>query len=96
MREIGVRRALGGAPRDIAMMVVRQGLVLAGVGCLFGGLAALVGGGRIEPLLFRTSPLDPIVFVAALAVILVTAALASWLPARRAARVDPILALRQD
>jgi predicted permease len=96
LREIGVRLALGGAPRDIAMMVVRQGLMLAGAGCAFGGLAALVAGGRIEPLLFRTSPLDPLVYFAALAVILVTAALASWLPARRAARVDPILALRQD
>lgn len=96
LREIGVRMALGGAPRTVAMMVVRQGLVLAGVGCLFGLLVALLGRGRIEPLLFETSPLDPLVYLGALVVILVTAALASWIPARRAARVDPILALRQD
>ncbi|HEX6316835.1 MAG TPA: ABC transporter permease, partial [Gemmatimonadaceae bacterium] len=96
LREIGVRMALGGAPRTVAMMIVRQGLVLAAVGCAFGLLVALVAGGRIEPLLFETSPLDPLVYAGALLVILVTAALASWIPARRAARVDPILALRQD
>ena len=96
LREIGVRMALGGAPRAVAMMVVRQGLRLAAVGCGLGLLVALVAGRRIEPLLFRTSPLDPLVYAGALLVILVTAVLASWLPARRAARVDPILALRQD
>jgi putative ABC transport system permease protein len=96
MREIGVRMALGGAPRAVAMMVVRQGLRLAAVGCGIGLVVALVAGGRIEPLLFRTSPLDPLVYAGALLVILLTAVLASWLPARRAARVDPILALRQD
>lgn len=96
LREIGVRLALGGAPRSVAVMIIRQGLMLTGAGCVFGLMVTLVAGGRLEPLLFQTSPLDPLVYVAALSVILLTAALASWVPAHRAARVDPIVALRQD
>jgi ABC-type antimicrobial peptide transport system permease subunit len=96
MREIGVRLALGGAPRGIALMVVRRGLTLAGIGCLIGVVITLVVGRRIEPLLFQTSPLDPLVYGIALAVILFTAVIASWLPARRAGRVDPVIALQAD
>jgi ABC-type antimicrobial peptide transport system permease subunit len=96
MREIGVRLALGGAPRAIALMIVRRGLMLAGLGCLIGLSIAFVAGRRIEPLLFQTSPREPLVYAVALVVILVTAVIASWLPARRAGRVDPVIALQND
>lgn len=96
MREIGVRLALGGSPSTIALSIVRRGLTLAGIGCLIGLTVTFVVGRRIEPLLFQTSPLEPLVYGVALAVILVTAMLASWLPARRAGRVDPLVALRSD
>lgn len=96
LREIGVRLALGGAPRGIALMIVRRGLTLAGIGCLIGLTVTFVAGRKIEPLLFQTSPLDPVVYGVALFVILSTAVLASWLPARRAGRVDPVIALQSD
>lgn len=96
MREIGVRLALGGAPRGIALMIVRRGLTLVGIGCLIGLFVTVIAGRRIEPLLFQTSPLEPLVYGLALAVILLTAVIASWLPARRAGRVDPVIALQQD
>jgi ABC-type antimicrobial peptide transport system permease subunit len=96
MREIGIRLALGGAPRGIALMVVRRGLTLAGLGCLIGLIVTVVAGRQIEPLLFETSPLEPLVYAVALVVILSTAVIASWLPARRAGRVDPAIALQSD
>ena len=96
MREIGVRLALGGSPSAIALSIVKRGLTLAGIGCLIGLTVTFVVGRRIEPLLFQTSPLEPLVYGVALGVILVTAVLASWLPARRAGRVDPLVALRSD
>jgi predicted permease len=96
MREIGVRLALGGAPRGIALMIVRRGLTLAGNGCLIGLTVTVVAGRQIEPLLFQTSPLEPLVYGVALAVIMLTALIASWVPARRAGRVDPVIALQSD
>jgi putative ABC transport system permease protein len=75
---------------------VRQGLVVAAFGCVIGLAAALAAGSRIEPLLFRTSRLDPLVYVSALAVIVGTTILASWIPARRAGRVDPVVALKSE
>ena len=96
LREIGVRMALGGAPGGIVMMVVRRGLILAGIGCVIGLTITVAAGGRIEPLLFQTSPLEPLVYGVALLVILATAMLASWVPARRAGKVDPVIALRSD
>jgi hypothetical protein len=95
-REIGVRLALGGAPRGIALMIVRRGLTLAGIGCAIGLTVTVVAGRKIEPLLFQTSALEPVVYGVALFVILTTAALASWLPARRAGRVDPAIALQNE
>ena len=96
LREIGVRLALGGSPRAIAVSIVRRGVMLAGIGCLVGLTVTFIAGKRIEPLLFQTSPLEPLVYGVALLVILATAVLASWLPARRAGKVDPLLALRSD
>ena len=94
--EIGVRLALGAAPAGVARMIVRQGgfVALAGV---FVGLAIAFAGSRlIESLLYGVSPRDPGVFTATTLILLGVALLACWLPARRAARLSPLEALRTD
>jgi putative ABC transport system permease protein len=94
--EIGVRLALGAEPGSVAGMIVRQGgvVVLAGVAV---GLAAASAGGRlIESLLYDVSPRDPIVFGATTLTLIAVALLACWLPARRAARLSPLEALRME
>jgi putative ABC transport system permease protein len=95
-REIGIRLALGVQPGQLKRMFVRDGLTLAGVGTAI-GLAAATGLTRVmSSLLFGISALDPVTYVA-VPVILVTATLAaSYLPARRAAAVDPVEALRAE
>lgn len=94
--EIGVRLALGAEPSSVARMIVRQGglVALAGVGV---GLAAALTGGRlIESLLYGVSPRDPGVFAVTTLTLVAVALLACWLPARRAARLSPLDALRTD
>jgi predicted permease len=89
-REIGVRMALGARRSDVSRLVLRQGLALAGIGVVI-GLAAAVGLTRLmSALLFGVAPLDPPTFVAAGLAAALLALAASWLPARRAARVDPV------
>jgi putative ABC transport system permease protein len=95
-REIGVRLALGAAPHNVMSMVVGRGLALAGVGVAIGivlalGLARLVAG-----LFYGVSPGDPLTFTSVTIGLLVIVALASYVPARRAMRVDPIVALRAE
>jgi len=94
--ELGVRRALGAQAGDVVRLVVGEGIRVAGVGVAAGVVLALVSGRWIAPLLFQVSPRDPAVFVAVTAVLLVIAALASWIPATRASRVDANTALRAD
>jgi ABC-type antimicrobial peptide transport system permease subunit len=94
--ELGVRRALGAQAGDVVRLVVGEGIRVAGVGVAAGVVLALVCGRWIAPLLFQVSPRDPAVFVAVTAVLLVIAALASWIPATRASRVDANTALRAD
>jgi len=94
--ELGVRIALGASVRDIVALVVRYGVGLAVVGVVVGALLALNAGRWIEPLLFDTSPRDPRVFGVVVAVLLVVAVVASVVPAWRAARVDPVEALRVE
>lgn len=95
-RELGVRMALGATRGSVRGMVVRQGLVLAGVGVAV-GLALALGASRlIESLLFGVSARDPLTYAAVAAALVVIASVASWIPARRAAAVDPAIALRQD
>ncbi|MBZ5495643.1 MAG: ABC transporter permease [Acidobacteriia bacterium] len=93
-REIGIRRALGAAPAEVLRMILREGLVTTCGGIALGVLLALGIGRAFSSMLFEVSPLDPVAFTLAPAVIVATALAACWLPARRAMRVDPIAALR--
>ena len=95
-REIGVRVALGATRADIRSMVFRQSAVVAVVGVGLGLGAALALTGLMRAILFEISAKDPLTFVGAPIILLAVAALATWLPARRAARVDPIEALRAE
>ncbi len=95
-QEIGIRLALGARASDVKNMVVRQGMSLALIGVVV-GLAASFGLTRlISTLLFGVTALDPVVFTAVPVALTVVALLAVWLPARRASRVDPIIALRYE
>lgn len=94
--EIGVRVALGAHRQDVVGLVVREGLGTAVVGVAAGLAIAIVAGPFIQPLLYDTSPKDPVVFGAAAVSLLVVALAASLLPAWRAARVDPARALREE
>ena len=95
-RELGVRIALGAQPRTVAAMVTSQGLVLCVVGTVAGLSLVLISARFVRSFLFEVAPTDPTALGAATAVLVVAALLASWLPARRAARVNPIEALRSD
>jgi predicted permease len=95
-REIGIRMALGAAPRDILWLVLRDGLVLTGVGLAVGlGLAALVAR-AVGGFVYQASPFDPLVFVSAMALLFTAAMVATYIPARRAMRVEPVVALRTE
>ena len=96
VREIGVRIALGAERRNVLTLIVGQGLRLAGAGVLL-GLAGAWGITRvIATLLYNVTPTDPVSFIGVALFLTVTAALASYIPARRAMAVDPIVALRND
>jgi predicted permease len=95
-RELGVRIALGAQRGDVVRLVLGGGVRVAIAGIVAGMLIALVAGRFIAPLLFRISPNDPSVFATVTITLLVTAALASLLPAWRATRVDPNIALRTE
>ncbi len=98
--EFGVRLALGAQPADVRRLVLRRGfeLTLAGlvVGTVSAGAMAAWMGSRIEGLLFQTRSSDPLVFGATAAVLLIVAAVASWIPAHRASRLQPVEILRQQ
>jgi putative ABC transport system permease protein len=95
-REVGVRMALGATRASVRGMVVRHGLFLAGIGIAV-GLALAFGASRVmESLLFGVSARDPLTYGAVAVALVVIAWLASWIPAQRAASVDPAIALRRD
>ena len=95
-REIGVRMALGASAPLVRGMVVRQGLVLATGGVALGLLAAFGLSRVMASLLFGVSATDPLTYGATAVALVAVAVLASWLPARRAAGVDPSTALRAE
>jgi predicted permease len=95
-REIGIRMALGAAPGGVLGMVMRQGLTLAGAGVVTGLLLAFVAARAIASALYGVGAADPLAWGTAVAVLVTSAALANYIPARRAARVDPSVALRQS
>jgi putative ABC transport system permease protein len=95
-RDIGIRVALGGQRTEVMTMVVARGLRLAVVGVAFGVAAAYVLSRFLEDLLFGVSATDAATFAVIVAVLTAVAAAACWLPARRATRVDPMVALRTD
>jgi predicted permease len=95
-REIGIRMALGAQAGEVAGSFVRHGVLLAAIGAGFGLLSAFLVMRLLSTLLFAVSPADPLTYGVMLLLILVTAALASYLPSRRAAAIDPATALRLD
>jgi putative ABC transport system permease protein len=95
-REIGIRMALGASARSVVRMVVVRGMRLTLVATLVGIVGAVALTRTLSTLLFGVGPLDPLTFAGAAAVLGGAALLASWLPARRAARVDPVVALAEE
>jgi putative ABC transport system permease protein len=95
-REIGIRMALGARPGQVLQMVVRQGGVLVGAGVLIGLLGGYTVSRSLTTMLFNTSPGDPATYLAVSVFLCVVALAACTLPARRAAKVDPMVALRHD
>jgi predicted permease len=95
-REIGIRMALGAEERQVAGGVVMRSLLLAGIGILVGVGASLGLARLVQGMLFGVSERDPLTFVTVPLVLLAAALLATFLPARRASRVDPIVALREE
>jgi putative ABC transport system permease protein len=93
-REVGIRMALGAQCRDVQRLVLRQGLTLAGLGIGIGLPGALAATQLLRSLLFGISPIDPVTYLVIPLLVLGVAGLACWVPARRAARVDPMVALR--
>ena len=95
-QEIGVRVALGASPRSVLQLIIRQGMMLAGAGVLAGVLGALLLTRIMAAVLYEVRTTDPATFATVVVVLLGSALLASWLPARRALRIDPVQALRYD
>ncbi|MGH7559338.1 MAG: ABC transporter permease, partial [Gemmatimonadota bacterium] len=96
LREIGIRLALGAAPATVRSAVIRNamGMVMAGIAA--GVIGALALTRLMRSLLYEVSPVDPVIFALGLVLLAATGWLAAWLPARRAAGVDPVIALRNE
>ena len=95
-REIGVRVALGAQRSDVILLILRSGMTVAMAGCVVGALAAAALAHLISSRLYGVPPVDPLTFLFTIVVLLLVALLACWLPARRATKVDPMIALRAE
>jgi putative ABC transport system permease protein len=95
-REIGIRMALGAKRNAVLSMVVKQGTVLASIGVLIGALGAIALTRFVTSLLAGIKTANPFVYAIVALLLLAVASLASYLPARRASKVDPLVALRHD
>jgi predicted permease len=95
-QEMGVRIALGAQRQDVIRLIVRGGLAIVIPGVALGAIVALAAGRFVAPLLFNVSPNDPPVLISVVAMLVAVAVAASWIPAARAARVDPNQALRSE
>jgi len=96
MREIGVRSALGASRGNILALVVRQGMTLTGLGVAIGLIGAAGASSALVTLLFGVSRLDPVTYFGVIALAAGVAVIACWVPAWRAARVDPAITLRAE
>ena len=95
-REIGVRVALGATRRGVAALVLREGLLMTAIGIAIGIVAAAVLLRFLRSVLFEVTPGDPVTFLSVVVILITVAVLATWLPARRATAVDPMIALRNE
>jgi ABC-type antimicrobial peptide transport system permease subunit len=96
MREIGVRAALGAKRGDILSLVLRQGMLLAALGVCSGLIGAMLASRALITLLFGISRVDPATYVGVITLLASVAAIACWVPAWRAAQVDPAITLRAE
>ena len=95
-REIGIRMALGAQMADVLRLVLRQGVALTAAGLVVGFASAVAATRLLSGFLYGVKPLDPLTFAAVILLLALTALLACWLPARRAAKVDPMVAVRYE
>ena len=95
-RELGTRLALGASRRDIVRLVMRQAAAIAAIGLALGLLSGLAAAGAMSSLLFGVPPWDPLAVAGAGAILTLTALAASYVPAHRASRVDPVCTLATE
>jgi ABC-type antimicrobial peptide transport system permease subunit len=95
-REFGIRMALGATAADVQLMLVGEGVRLVAVGVLVGMVLSLIGSRAVESMLFVVTSRDAITFVLVPSILTLVAILACWIPARRATRIDPMVALRDE
>jgi putative ABC transport system permease protein len=94
--EIGLRMALGASPGTVMRLVLRQGLALAGIGLAIGLAGAVAATRLLTKMLFEVKPGDPVTYAGVVVLLGAVAMAASYIPARRATKVDPLVALRQE